>query len=168
VWLATSNLGRAAYRDGRLDEAGVALHEALEGFREIGADAFALETEARIAELFVLRGEHEAALDLATQALDRAAGTGATSNVQAMLHRLQGYALLQGGDHVLAQDSLDESLHLARKTKAAFELALTLEAWARMARLTGRDPARYEKEATEIFDRLGVVTTPEIPLPKAM
>jgi class 3 adenylate cyclase/tetratricopeptide (TPR) repeat protein len=168
IWLSTSNIGRVAARDGRLQEAGEILSEALAGFHEIGMESFALETEARIAELLVFHGDHAEALEAATGALERAAQTGATSAVQAMLHRLQGYALLQGGDHVLAQDSFDESLHVARKTKSMFELALTLEGWGKLARLTGRNAQKYENEARAIFERLGVISTPAIPLPESL
>ncbi|MCA1832112.1 MAG: AAA family ATPase [Actinomycetota bacterium] len=156
---ATSLMGRAAGRAGRLDEAEQLLNEALDGFREIGAESFVLETQGRLAELSLLRGDHRGALNDATKTLEKATAMGGMTSLQALLHRVQGYALLQAGDDVLAQDAFDESLHLARRTRAAYELALTLEAWGRLARSTGRDPTRYEDEAHETFARLGVVAS---------
>lgn len=165
VALATSNLGRAASRAARLDDAGELLADALARFREMGAESFVLETEARIAERLVLLGDHAAALDLATATLAHATQMGGMDVLRAMLHRLQGYALLQAADPVLAQDSFDESLHLARAAKADYELALTLEAWARLAQITGRDPSKYAAPAEDLFRRMGVTATPLVPLP---
>jgi class 3 adenylate cyclase/tetratricopeptide (TPR) repeat protein len=167
VALATSNLGRAAARGGRLDEAKRLLGEALGGFREIGAESFVLETEARIAEAHVLGGDSAAALRLTASTLDRAAKTEGTAALQAMLHRLLGYALLQAGEPDQAQGHLQESLRLARSVAAQYEVALTLQALADLGRVVDGDaPEVYAAEGAAALEELGVVSTPRVPLPR--
>jgi len=167
VALATSNLGRAAARGGRWEGASELLNEALRGFHEIGAKSFVLETEARIAENLILRGHHAAALRRATDTLQRAVEMSGTTVVQAMLQRLRGYALLQAGDSDAAQRCLEEGLRLGRSAGAEYEVALTLEALADSARVAGRaSSSDHLAEARSILHRLGVVSTPRIPLPR--
>ena len=165
--LATSNLGRAAARAGRLDEAAELLLEAHQGFQEIKAGAFVLETDARIAERDVLAGEYRQALERATESAARAKEESAPV-VQAMLQRIRGYALLQAGDATGAAAAFDESARIARSASAEFELSLTLEAQARLAEHIG-DAAEAESlaaKARAIFAQLGVVSTPTIPVSK--
>lgn len=166
----TGNLGRVASRGGRFDEAEELLNEALSLFHGIGAENAALETEARVIELLVFRGNHAPALERATWALERAAQMGGMAMLRAALHRLQGYALLQGHNHVLAQDALDESLHLARQANAEYEMALTYQAWQHLARITARHSSeeKFAELTKEIFARLGVAFTPAIPLPERL
>ncbi|MGH2829429.1 MAG: hypothetical protein ACRDJM_02990, partial [Actinomycetota bacterium] len=77
--------------------------------------------------------------------------------LQAMLNRIRGRAHLLRGDHTLAQECLDESLRQARSAHAGYEEALTLRAWAELARTTGRSTAsRYAHRADLILRRLGV------------
>lgn len=167
VALATSNLGRAAARGGRLDEASRLLSDALLGFREIGAESFVLETEARVAENLIIGGDHVTALPLLTGALGRAMKMGGMNVLLAMLHRLRGYALLQAADPGPAESSLEGSLRLGRSAGAEYEVALTLQAYAHLARLTGRgSEADYLAESQDILRRLGVVSTAPIPLPE--
>jgi tetratricopeptide (TPR) repeat protein len=164
VALATSNLGRAAARGGRLDEASELLNEALYGFREIGAKSFVLETEARIAENFIFGGHHAAALHRATDTLQGAKEMSGTTVLQAVLQRLRGYARLQEGDPDGALRCLGESLRLGRSVGAEYEVAMTLEALARLALAGGRAAASdYLAEARFILERLGVVSTPRVP-----
>ncbi len=166
VALATSNLGRTAARVGRGEDASELLNEALRSFREIGAKSFVLETEARIAENLIFGGDHPAALHRATDALQRAEVMSGTTVLQAMLQRQRGYALLQADDADGAQKCLEESLRLARSVGAEYEVAMTLEALARLALASGRASASdYLAEARFILERLGVVSTPRVPLP---
>ncbi len=163
VALATSNLGRAFARGGRLDEAGGLLDEALRLFREIGAKSFVLETEARIAEKSIFGGQHTTALDLATASLERAEEMSGTAVLQAMLHRLRGYATLLAGDTRAALPCLEKSLCLGRSAGAEYEVALTLEV---LARLSDQGSKReYAAQASSILRMLDVVSTPRIPLP---
>jgi tetratricopeptide (TPR) repeat protein len=166
VALATSNLGRAAARAGRPEEASELLNEALYGFREIGAKSFVLETEARVAENLIFGGHHAAALHRATDTLQGAKEMSGTTVLQAVLQRLRGYALLQEGDQDEALRCLGESLRLGRSVGAEYEVAMTLQALARLALAGGRASASDDlAEARFILERLGVVSTPLIPLP---
>ncbi len=162
--LARSNLGRAAARAGRLEEAEELLREALEGFREIKAASFVLETEARLAERAVLAGDHAAALGQLAETEPRAGEAGPV--LRALLLRLRGYALAQAGELEAARASLEESVRVAREAEAPYELALALEALARLADRTS-DPTGpdYAAESGSLLDRLGVVLTPVVPLP---
>jgi ATP/maltotriose-dependent transcriptional regulator MalT len=141
----------------RFDEARALLAKALDEFTALGADASIIELEARTAELLLQTGEVADALELATKAHEAAVGAGGLPVLQSMLNRIRGQAHLLRGDHALAQDCLDESLRLARSASAGYEEALTLGAWAELARATGRRTAkRYEHRAGEILRRLGV------------
>jgi hypothetical protein len=71
VALATSNLGRAAARAGRHDEALALLEEAVERFERIGAEGYVDETHARVAECLVLAGRPSDAVSVAEETLAR-------------------------------------------------------------------------------------------------
>ena len=90
------NLGRLAARKGRHDEARRLLTTALAAFREIDAAAFVLEMQARLAEAAVLAGDHVQALRDAEVA-ELTSEVAAPPPLQAMLHRVRGYAHLQAG-----------------------------------------------------------------------
>ena len=164
--LAASNLGRAEARAGRLDDAEDVLRRALESFREMDAAAFVVETEGRLAEVALARGDATAALALAQEALEHA--DDATGVVRVMLDRLCGLALLAAGDLDGAGRHLAASLGAARALGAEFEAALTLKALAEHSRRRGGDDsAELEREADAIFERLGVVETPPLLAPRA-
>jgi hypothetical protein len=83
----------------------------------------------------------------------------------AMLHRLRGYALAQNGDLDGGWAALEQSFQVARTRQADFELALTLGAMARLARLRGdADAGEYDAESQSLLRRLDVVIVPHIPL----
>jgi class 3 adenylate cyclase/tetratricopeptide (TPR) repeat protein len=165
--LATSNLGRAAARGGRFDEAQLMLDDAHDAFREMKASAFVLETEARLAEVDVLAGRHAKALERLTSTLDEASTTGAQPVLLTLLHRLRGYALVQAGDAALAEAAFELSASIALSADAQYELALTREAQSRRADAAGDSTLadRLGAESGEILERLGVVSTPVVPLP---
>ena len=71
IALATSNLGRVAARGRRFEQALELLVEALGAFEALGSEALARETEARMAECFVLAGGHQDALELLPRRLRR-------------------------------------------------------------------------------------------------
>jgi len=156
-----ANLGRAAARAGRFDEAHARLEEALAAFREMGSQSFVQETSARIAEARMLAGEHREAYAAATALLAEAE----SPVLRALLERVAGYAALQNRDPEAARQHLKRSLADAREAAAPYEQALTLQALAELARREGRDAAGPEAEARELFERLGVVATPRVPLP---
>jgi tetratricopeptide (TPR) repeat protein len=166
IALATSNLGRLASRRGNLGEALTLLADARTQFADLGAQAFVLEADARVCEALTLSGDQERALEALRRTLaatHQAQGAGVSL---AMLHRLQGYALLQAGCWEEAGEALDHSLEQGRRAEAQYEVALTLEAQAHAARLAGESgDAPLLIEAHKIFAALDVITTPRVPLP---
>jgi class 3 adenylate cyclase/tetratricopeptide (TPR) repeat protein len=161
IAIATSNLGRVAARSGRYDEAMRLYREALEGFRTKQAEIEALEAQARMAETLVLAGRADEAVELATTTLDRVVALHGRRELQALLHRVQGYALMDR-DPETARRSFEESLRVARRASAEYEVALTLRASAALAGKLGLGEARdLEEEASQILGRLGVVSVAE-------
>jgi len=157
VALSTSNLGRAAARLGRFDEALELLGEACTSFEALGSDALAQEAQARRMESLVLAGHFQEALEL-VRSLEEASEN---PLLDPFVERLHGYALVQARRADEARPCFERSLELARGLEADYEVALTLEALSR-TRLGGQDA---EAEGKEIFGRLGVISTPHVPLP---
>jgi class 3 adenylate cyclase/tetratricopeptide (TPR) repeat protein len=161
---ALSNLGRIAAREGRLDDSQARLQEALDLATEISAAGLVLEVEARLAERAVFARDAEAGLSGAKAALAAVAETGGGSVQHALLHRIRGYALMQLGDLDAADEALLESLEVARASHEQYELALTLEAQARLGELRGEGRPDEARESKALLARLGVVSTPAVPL----
>jgi tetratricopeptide (TPR) repeat protein len=164
--LCLSNLGRVASRAGRYDEARELFAESRRHFERIGADAFLVELDSREAERLLLAGESAGAVALAESAATKAEALGGMPVVLAMLDRIAGVALVQGGRRDAGIERLRSSRQRATAAKADFELALTLHVWARVEALTG-DPAAAALEAASatILGRLGVDHLPDAPLP---
>jgi class 3 adenylate cyclase/tetratricopeptide (TPR) repeat protein len=163
---AMSNLGRAAARDGRFDEATERLEDARRLLKEMGAEGLLLETEARQVECLIFAGEHGPALELAERLHGPALRLGSTSYVVAMLERLAGYALAQSGQARRGWGRLGLSLLRSQDSGIRYEAALSLHALGRVSRLLGAPGADdLMAEAQSIFDGLGVVGIPAVPLP---
>jgi tetratricopeptide (TPR) repeat protein len=162
--LALSNLGRTAAREGRLDEALAMLRDALETFEEIHAGSLVIEARTRLAERAVFAREPSEALLQADETLTAIEQAGGGSLQHALVHRLRGYALIQHGELEAAEAALSQSLEIARRADETHELALTLEALARLAELRGEDGSARAQEGKALLARLGVVSTPEVPL----
>ena len=111
-----------------------------------------------MAECFVLAGGHQDALDLLPAAVHAAEEAPVLC---ALLERLHGYALAQARRPHEAGTHLQRSLELAVGIDADYEVALTLQALAR-TRLRG---PKAEAEGQAILERLGVLSTPLVPLP---
>ena len=118
-----------------------------------------------MAELLVLEGSAEDALDRAGRTLARSPASDGIFPLGPTLHRMRGLALLQLGRLEEARAALDESLESARNAGADYEVALALDARAVLGRLAGESAETAERERDAIFARLGVVATPEFPLP---
>ena len=158
-------LGQNTARAGRFDEAMSLLNEARDEYEAIGIHEGVLEADARIAECDVLRGNAEAALRLATEALARARSAEG-GLVEAMLERVLGSALAQLGEMQKARAAFETSLDLARRRGGAqYDVALAADAIVRLATLTG-DPVAPElrAEGLEMMERLQVVKVAEVPL----
>ena len=162
--LATSNLGRAASRAGRFDDALDTLDRAYADFQEIRAGSFVLETAARLAERAAFAGDAADALAQADGTLEATEETGPGATLRALLYRLRGYALAQSGDLDAADEALRQSLETARAAEETYEVALTLEASAQLAELRTEDGSAAAKESATLLARLGVVSTPMVPL----
>ena len=165
IGFAKYNLGRLAARTKRYDEASKLLDEARQELRGIGEERVALDTEARMAESLVLQGRTQEALMAIDALLKRSTDLGGMPIVVPVLQRLRGWALMQQGDLEHAGAALQASLTSGRAQDAAYEIGLTLNALATLARLQDEDAARYETESQAILDGLGVVSLPDIPLP---
>jgi class 3 adenylate cyclase/tetratricopeptide (TPR) repeat protein len=153
VALATSNLGRVMARSGQFEEAHRLLEDALARFEELGAEAYVAETQARLAECLVLEGRHKEAFAALTPLCEPG------SPQLAIAERLAGYAVVQSrAGFEVAKPHFERSLEAAETAGAEYEVALTLRA---IAETSGVDDGR----ATEILGRLGVVSTPSVPLP---
>jgi class 3 adenylate cyclase/tetratricopeptide (TPR) repeat protein len=159
VGLVTSNLGRAATRAGRFDEAEGLLAEAAERLAAVGVESLALEALAREVERRVLANA-DGALELVDEVVTRAVRLGGQGLLLAMVDRLAGCALLQQGDVDAGRQRLRSGLDRARQVGAPFEVALAQRV---LARLDSDEAAAGEADA--ILKRLGVVSTPDIPLP---
>jgi tetratricopeptide (TPR) repeat protein len=162
--LAASNLGRAASRAGRFDDSLETLNRAHADFQEIRAGSFVLETAARLAERAAFAGDSAGAVAQADETLQATEETGAGATLRALLYRLRGYALAQSGDLEAADEALRQSLESARAAEETYEVALTLEAIARLAELRGVDGSAEARESSALLARLGVVSTPQVPL----
>jgi tetratricopeptide (TPR) repeat protein len=154
--MARMNLGRLAARQGRFDEAETWLDEAVKGFHEIEASSLEEEARTRIAEAAVLAGDHERA----TREADLAELTGEANPpppLQAVLHRVRGYALLQQSHEADAIQEFRRGLLAARSGDALYEIALTLHALGR----AGDEAAAAEAKA--LLERLDVAQVAEVP-----
>jgi class 3 adenylate cyclase/tetratricopeptide (TPR) repeat protein len=161
--LGTRLQGVLALRAGRLDEALALFEEARAGFTEVGAQSEVTATDGRIVECLLLRGDVARARLLATEAVDRARSLGPVSLHLPMLQRLLGSSLFQAGDEAGARSLLEESLQAARARHARYDVALTLEALAQIARAEPERTAALEAERDEILAGLGVVVPPAAP-----
>src|SRR5262249_30990523 len=155
--MARMNLGRLAARQGRFDEAKVMLGEAVEGFHEIDAAGLEEEAHARMAEAAVLAGDY----DLAVRQADIAELTSEANPpppLQAVLHRVRGYALLQQSREADAVEEFRRGLLAARNGDALYEIALTLHALGRLG------DASAAAEAAALLTRLDVAHVADVPL----
>jgi class 3 adenylate cyclase/tetratricopeptide (TPR) repeat protein len=129
--IAVLNLGRVAARAGRFDDAEAELLQAAEAFREIRAESYALETEVRLAEASVLRGDRlEPALVQLDGVLPRTGAGAGMASVHALALRLKGSALLQLGHTDDASDAFGDSVAVARAAGVIYEEALALDGLA--------------------------------------
>jgi tetratricopeptide (TPR) repeat protein len=162
---AAGYYGRLLARLGRFDEAQALLAEAHEHHERDGERGELLETEARIAESLLFQGAAGDALDHAETTLVRAGTFEGIFVLVPTLQRVRGLALMGLGRLEEAREALTESLRQARLDSADYEVALALDSLVALRRVGGESTRDIERERDAIFRRLGVVATPEIPLP---
>ncbi len=156
IGVAKSNLGRIHTRRRQFDEGLELLRDALEDLREIGAGQFVLDAETRIAENLILSGD----VDGGERIIDEIAAKLAspTDDRHCLLHRIRAYAFLERGQVEKAEASLRHGIGDARSGGNQYELALQLDA---LAKLTD-DPA-VRDEADAMLQKLGIETVPVLP-----
>jgi class 3 adenylate cyclase/tetratricopeptide (TPR) repeat protein len=174
VWKAADNpaetafvqcqLGRVASRAGRYADAASLLTEARRGFANIGARYDALDVQTRIIENLVYQGLGEKALNDINETMEQADvfGEGIHRN---RLRLMLGYALTQAGRPAEGLTHVERALDDARDRGALNEVALGLEARARVRRLLGVDDwAEGLDETWSIQTALGIISIPRVPL----
>lgn len=166
-------LGRLKGRRGRTHEALALLGEAAACYAGKDERAELVDVALSLAEALLLQGAADDAMRHLQEAEDRlraarrAAGLTTTegddlppTTAAVALLRLRGCAAVQLGRAVAAHELLARSVALARQLGTTHELARSLraQAWAE----DGSAAARSQ-EAAELFARLGVVWSPELP-----
>ncbi|PWU24072.1 MAG: hypothetical protein C5B48_07520 [Candidatus Rokuibacteriota bacterium] len=167
---ATVPLGNIAARSGRFDEATALLEEARDLYLSGGETGEALCTEARLVECLVRKGESAEALGRAEETLERATDLEDGLVATCILKRLRGCALLQLDRAEEGARELEACVALVRDRRSDFgaksadyEIAITLDAMIRSGS-GGRAEAGLARERDAIFERLGVVAPPELPV----
>jgi class 3 adenylate cyclase/tetratricopeptide (TPR) repeat protein len=152
------NLGRLEARSGNSARALELLDESLHRVEQLGATNFAAEIRARRVECLLLAGQDDRALG---EAESVAAVTGPSGDpvFRAALQRLRGIALARRGDRSTAGAYFDDSVGLAEKAGAPFELAQSLRARANAGGLSYEDKLADEEHAGELLAGLGVIRT---------
>jgi class 3 adenylate cyclase/tetratricopeptide (TPR) repeat protein len=159
-------LARVASRTGRVEEAIAMLLEARSSFEEVGAREDVLRADARVAECHVLAGDSRAALECAVEAIEIGSDAGEAAITGPLVERVRGYALAQMNEFDIAIEALNTSLETARSRSDLYEVALSAVALARVRRLAGLDgDGALVAEASETFERLGVIAVPAVLLP---
>jgi class 3 adenylate cyclase/tetratricopeptide (TPR) repeat protein len=168
---AASLLGRLKTRAGRFEQARALLEEARALSECEGDEVRILIADVWLAECLLMEGESNSAVSLADGTLQRARAMRGVSVLVAALHRLRGLVFVELGEVDQARAAFEESLRSARLPDANlpmrstdYEVALTLDAIANLARALGESTDGFVLERDEILDRLGVVKIPESPL----
>jgi class 3 adenylate cyclase/tetratricopeptide (TPR) repeat protein len=169
IAFARGLLGRVAARTGRFDEAHAHFDAARLEYSESGLEADCREVDGRIAECLVLEDRSEEALALADVTLGVSVQEDQNPPDAPLLQRVRGYALLQAGATKAAREAFEASLESARARDADYEVALTMVALAQLSSVEG-DALRAEQlesEGSQLLERLGVLSLPQVPLPPA-
>ncbi|MDQ1402782.1 MAG: hypothetical protein QOG03_1098 [Actinomycetota bacterium] len=153
--LARIELARLAARAGDFAEASVLFEEGATGVRTFGIASLSAMAEVIRADIHVLAGRPDAALD----ALDHA-GSDAALEYQPTIRRLRGLALIEKGDDERGGTWLDEALALSRQSNNPYEEALTLDALLRLARARADECETLRTARDGLFRRLGVEGVP--------
>jgi tetratricopeptide (TPR) repeat protein len=155
--ITASGLSRIAAWQGRSDEALRLQHDALAGFRELGADDHAVESLVRLVEIHVLAAEAsaDAATRAAAEAREVLGRAGDVPVLPGTLSRLEARARRLSGDTVGERAFLEEAWELATRDGFDYEVALASLA-------LGRIDGEHERVASAlaVLGQLGVQTPP--------
>ena len=137
-------------RSGQFEDAHRLLEDALAQFKELGAEAYVAETQARLAECLVFEGHHQEAL----AALAPLCEPG--SPQLAIAERLAGYAVVQSrAGFEAAKPHFERSLEAARAANAEYEVGLTLRAIAETSGVDDGQGHRDPEPTRRRLDALG-------------
>ncbi len=157
--------GRLAARVGRFEEAHALLEEAHAEYQSAGARGELLMIDARIAECLAFEGRAEEALARVEAALDLLPRLEGVFVVLPYLLRIRGWALLALGRVDEGREVLRSSLAGAHEKHADYEVALTADLLAAVERALGEPDDELEAVRDAIFEELGVVAPPVLPIP---
>jgi len=159
--------GRLAARAGRFDEAQELLLEARAQYVAAGARVEVLLMDARVAEAHAFARRPTEALAACDAALDSVRALHGVFAIMPYLLRVRGWALYELGRVDEARQVLRASLGQAHDRKADYEVALTADVLARVARAAGDvvEAAELESVRDAIFGELGVCEAECVLLP---
>ncbi len=155
VFGSLSSLSRICAWRGDTDEALRLQSEALQGFRDLAVDDYALDSMIRMVEIHALAGHAAEALAAADDAAAAMARLGDPPVISATLARLRARALLLADRHDEARASFERALELATRDGFVYESALAAMGIARM----DGDEAAVTAAMTELSE-LGVLAAP--------
>jgi len=159
-------LGRLEVRTGRFEAAMRRFEDARAEFAYVGAHGDTLEADARIAEALLFMDDAAGALAMADHVREELRAGVGPGLLTPLVERVRGYALIQKGDLAGAREALEASLRAGRERGAEHEVAFTLQALLRLARVAGWAPGDgWRSESGVLLDRLGIVAVPAVPLP---
>lgn len=153
IYVLEANRGRLATRIGELDEAELLLTTALTGFTEIESPSFVYDTEIRLVELLIARGEWAESDAEAGRLLVEGAEREAGATELVPLMRIRAAAASAVGDHGRAVELLHEARRTAEEAGIRYQRAMTLTELAVL-----EPDAGHREAALELFGALGVDT----------
>ena len=124
VMSTISGLSRISSWRGETEEALRLQGEALQGFRDLGADDLVLDSLVRIVEIYVIAGEASAALTASEVASKALARHGAVAVIPATLARLTARALVLAGRQSEARAMFEKAIELAKTDGSRYEEVL--------------------------------------------
>jgi class 3 adenylate cyclase/tetratricopeptide (TPR) repeat protein len=158
VALVVRERGKSWSRGGRFEDGYALLTEARTRFEQLGEAPEVVDVDAAIAENLMLRGERDAAVELAEGTMPRAVEASARM-ILPTLHRIVGLCHLHEGRLPEARTSLMVALELSADGELRREHVHVMLGLAELARVEG-DPRADElmRESSDALRELGVVT----------
>ncbi len=143
-------------RRGNIERALAQLEEARRLHESSGNRSATLLVDARVAEALELGGDHDRAVEIAAQALARAADDESSALVRPVLNRVLGQAHLLAGRLDDARAALELAIAEASRFEHRYEEALALAALSDLADAPSEAAARRDS----LFAQLGIVALP--------